>query len=316
MRRHVGNDLIEVLAIVVFTISLQVWQTNSQGSQGISAQDQFDLMVNNTKSIASKLGEIYSSSCPQDCPCSQDLCQPLGKGTFLPASHISDPGLYNCSSKLREKLMRNEQPSYISWKGGKWGVMPFECASSLMETVYTSKELENYINVFSFGGNNSLYKEPTTVQFNPEDPESHPELTDLKKQIDTLKVDGAKTTLDDFLVALNLTLTDFNESASKANARPPLQPNIILFTDGFFTSSLNQSSVTDVRNRLVSQGVNLFIYGIDANGNDAGLISFLDNVNGFSGIYQSLTPSNLSAHDPLFSMRSYFGFLAASHRAW
>ncbi|KAL2613930.1 hypothetical protein R1flu_025622 [Riccia fluitans] len=429
MSTYVRAVFLQVLAIALLGIGLQVKQTSSQGTQGFTAQNQFDLLVSNIKTLASKLGEIHNDLCPLNCSCSQDLCQPLREGSFtcFEPRVSNETNLYNCSSLLRNKLGGNEKicssiyvtstkssvtyprsttspPTaaqmsaicrtqkldnvfvdissqipyyadyYVGMVDGSRRVFPgtFEegegpClaydsrkrpwyngginyanhliilidsgdgmannpipgdfttsrlmlakqfASALMGSVYSN----NYINVFNFGGNNSLYKSSTQVSFTSADPESHPELQHLNDQINSITIEtGVETKPEDFVGALNITLKAFSDAASDLASDALL--NIIVFTDGSFTQAnggLNwsDSNVAGIISQLQARKVNLFIYG-DPGKYDSDLRMLSNNVNGVkdADTFVYLNQTDLHNFDPLLSMISYFGYLAASSSA-
>ncbi|KAL2613932.1 hypothetical protein R1flu_025624 [Riccia fluitans] len=429
MPKYVRAVFIQVLAIAALGIGLQIKQTSSQGTQGFSAQNQFDLLVSNIKILASKLGEIHSVLCPQNCACSQDFCQPLRKGSFtcFEPRVSNETNLYNCSSLLRRELGGNEKicssiyvtntssvsyprqsitsppkaaqmsaicrtqelenvfvdissqvpyfaDYYVGMVDGSHRAFPGtleeggdpclaydsrkrpwytgginyanhliilidsgdgmtsnpilgnfttsrlmlakQFASALMGSVYSN----NYINVFNFGGNNSLYKSSTRVSFTSADPESHPELQHLNDQINSITIEiGVETKPEDFVGALNITLKAFSDAVSDLASDALL--NIILFTDGSFTQAngglnLSNPKVAGIINQLQTRKVKLFIYG-DPGKYDSDLQILSNSVNGVKNAdtFVYLKQTDVNNFDPLFSMKSYFGYLAASSNA-
>ncbi|KAL3678953.1 hypothetical protein R1sor_021909 [Riccia sorocarpa] len=185
-------------------------------------------------------------------------------------------------------------------------------ASSLLETVYVG----SYVNVFTFGGNRAIaYNDSTPVDFNPSDPQSHPELEDLKIRINSTFKDASNTVPLDFLKALNASFKAF-DGANTDMFNRSLALNVILLSDGLFTTDINYSdpSTAAFISQFATRNVTLFIYGMNANpdpalGYDARLTTLRDKSGGF---YLNIRGSDFQ--DPLFSMGSYFGFLAASHK--
>ncbi|KAL2613936.1 hypothetical protein R1flu_025628 [Riccia fluitans] len=316
MSTYVRAVFLQVLAIALLGIGLQVKQTSSQGTQGFTAQNQFDLLVSNIKTLASKLGEIHNDLCPLNCSCSQDLCQPLREGSFtcFEPRVSNETNLYHCSSLLRNKLGGNEKIcSSIYVTSTKSSVTyPRQSRTSppkpaQMRAICRTQELDN---------------SSTRVSFTSAEPESHQELQDLKDQINSITFEpGVETKPEDFVGALNITLKAFSDAASDRKLSSDALLNIILFTDGSFTQAngglnYSDSNVAGIISQLQARKVNLFIYG-DPGKYDSDLRMLSNNVNGVkdADTFVYLKQTDIHNLDPLFSMKSYFGYLAASSSA-
>ncbi|KAL3678952.1 hypothetical protein R1sor_021908 [Riccia sorocarpa] len=173
-------------------------------------------------------------------------------------------------------------------------------ALSLVDTVYV-----NYVNVVSFGGNDissQSYETPIHVNFDPNNPQNHPELEPLKEKINLLTVSQNDTDASDFANALKTALRAFNESHNSL-------ANVVIFTDGSFTSGnfFSDPSITSILDQMVNSNVQLFIYGINAGISGSGLQALSKSVN---STFQNI----IEFSNPLFTMQSYLGYLAGCHR--
>ncbi|KAL2613911.1 hypothetical protein R1flu_025603, partial [Riccia fluitans] len=175
-------------------------------------------------------------------------------------------------------------------------------ASSLMETVY----VDSYVNVFTFGGGGGIpYQDSRKVLFNYTNPQNHPELQPLKNQIISTIINDTATVPADFVEALNVSFRAFDTVSES------LALNIIIFTDGGFTATIDYSDASTVAviNQVKSR-TKLFIYGITPAASDAGLQTLSNRVDGYYRNLETLP----DFRGPLVSMGTYFGYLAASHK--
>ncbi|OAE21458.1 hypothetical protein AXG93_560s1000 [Marchantia polymorpha subsp. ruderalis] len=176
---------------------------------------------------------------------------------------------------------------------------------ALLSTAYK----DNYINVVSFGGaQNDSYTRSLQVGFNYDNPSIHKELATLNLKIlnFTNQTSVLNTDVTAFVTGLNTTLRAFSDSTLPNAQLYNLSKNIVLFTDGSFASQdiLNDPSVVAAIAELQAINVNLFVYSDELS---VGLQSLTAEMNGSYTVWAS-------NDNPLHEMRSYFGYLAASHR--
>ncbi|BBN17735.1 hypothetical protein MPTK1_7g16620 [Marchantia polymorpha subsp. ruderalis] len=170
---------------------------------------------------------------------------------------------------------------------------------ALLSTTYEN----NYINVFSFGGaQNDIYTQSLQVMAN------HTERATLMSKIlsFTNQTSLLNTDVTAFVTGLNTTLQAFSDSTLPNANDYNLTKNIVLFTDGSFANSdiLDDPSVNAIIAELQAINVNLFVY---SDNSSTGLQTLTAKMN---GTYEDWAPQD----NPLHQMRSYFGYLAASHR--
>ncbi|KAG6549496.1 hypothetical protein Mapa_009032 [Marchantia paleacea] len=178
-------------------------------------------------------------------------------------------------------------------------------SSALLSTAYK----DNYINVVSFGGaQDDNYAQSVQVGFDYENPSTHQELDNLSDKIRNLSNQTVVKNTDviSFLTGLNTTLRAFSDTTLPNYMSMNLTKNVVLLTDGGFASSefLTNPSVSAAINELKNSSVNLFVYSDVISD---GLKGLTDQLN---GSYTKWT----TYENPLHEMRSYFGYLAASHR--